>query len=109
MSDIHSTAWIVTNNALWGKLTDIRRREIRAWLRMNGVDPALVPVDSTVILAETAEDFWEILFEEYRRNEHGDIVIDPGDPDRAYVLDCSIPLTIDPPQHWLIPVIEDVA
>lgn len=98
------TAWIVTDGALWKKLTEVRRGEIKLWLRMNEIDPNSVPVDSTVMIVPEGSA-WEIWYEEFVR-ENGNIVIDPKDPDSAYVQQRSVPLIVDPPMHWLIPARE---
>jgi hypothetical protein len=104
----HSTSWIVTDGALWTKLTELRRREIRTWMRMNDIDPSLVPVDSTVTLVEEGGS-WVIRFEEFQQSESGAIMIDPKDPDSAYIRECAVPLVIDPPQYWLIPALGTAA
>lgn len=100
------TAWVVTDGALWAKLSKNRRAEIRTWLRMNGVVPRLVPVDCTVLLAPDDAGYWEIRYEEYRCNDDGRILVDPDNPDEAYVQAVAVPLVIDPPQHWLIPALD---
>lgn len=98
-------SWLVTDGMLWRKLTEIRRGEIRAWLRMNGIDPCTVPVDGTVVVAEV-DGVWLIRYEEFRTAEAG---TGSGDDEGVYAHECRAPLTIDPPMHWLIPSLEQTA
>ena len=95
------TSWTVTESESWRDMDWTRRKEIRAWLRMNGIRPADVPADSTVLLTESGGNGWEIWFEEYERGANGVIVVDPKKPDEAFVRECAVRLEIDPPIHWL--------
>jgi hypothetical protein len=95
--------WVVTDGPLWQKLSEVRRTEISTWLRMNGVSPRLVPVDATVMVAESAPGIWEIRYEEYPTDRDGNIVF--IDTDSAGIQARSVPLVIDPPMHWLIPAV----
>lgn len=104
-----STRWIVIDGSLWPRLPDLRRREIKAWLRMNGIEPRYVPVDSSVTLDENENGDWKIFFEQYRRSDEGNILVDPKNPYEAFVELCAVPLEIDPPQEWLIPCIPEAA
>lgn len=100
------TSWIVTESDIWRAMDFTRQKEIRAWLRMNGIRPADVPADSTVLLTESGDDGWEIWFEKYERSDSGAILVDPKKPDEAYVKECVVRLEIDPPLHWLYPARE---
>lgn len=97
------TSWIVTEPEAWQAMDWQRQKEIRAWLRMNGIRPADVPADSTVLLTESVEHGWEIWFEKYERSANGMILVDPHKPDEAFVKQYAVPLSIDPPVHWLTP------
>lgn len=100
------TSWIVTDPEGWRDMDFTRQKEIRAWLRMNGIHPVDVPADSTVLLTESGDDGWEIWFEKYERSDSGAILVDPKKPDEAYVKECAVRLEIDPPLHWLYPARE---
>lgn len=103
------TAWIITDSALWKAAPEVRQREIRSWLRMNGIAPRDVPADSTVLITDdTAGSVWEIWFEAYRRSEDGRILVDPDDRASAFVEERRVALAVDPPMHWLVPVEEPV-
>lgn len=97
------TSWIVTESGTWRDMDWTRQKEIRAWLRMNGIRPADVPADSTVLLTESGESGWEIWFEKYERTDNGMILVDPNKPDEAFVRECAVRLEIDPPMYWLSP------
>lgn len=104
MSKIRGTSWLILNEDLWKKLTDSRRTEIRTWLRMNGINPGIVPVDSDVLITEVSDGEWEIWFEEFQTNAVGDIVIDPDGTGEVCVFERATPMVIDPPVTWLIPI-----
>lgn len=106
MDSDHGAAWLVTDGAIWAKLSDLRKKELKIWLQMNGVDPGNVPVESSVMLAQTGPEDWQIWYEEYLRSESGNIMLDPNDPDAAYVGECAVDLVIDPPLEWLVPAWE---
>jgi hypothetical protein len=95
------TAWIVTNRELWRKTPELRRGEIRGWLKMNGIDPTKVPLESEILVHENSEGFWVIDFEEYRTDERGRILIDPSEPDKGYVQARTVPMDVDPPLYLL--------
>lgn len=97
--------WVVTDGTLWQKLSEIRRAEIRIWLRMNGINPSIVPVDATVMIVEAAHDQWEIWYEEYLANGDGTIVAADDGFDSICAYGRQVPLVIDPPMHWLIPAV----
>lgn len=103
MDSDHGATWLVTDSAIWVSLTDLRKKELRLWLRMNGIDPANVPVESSVMLAENGPENWEIWYEEYLRDDSGNVMLDPGDPGSAYVDEQAVALVIDPPMEWLVP------
>lgn len=94
-------AWIVTNADLWKKTPEVRRGEIRAWLRMHGIDSTRVPLDSEILIHENSEGIWVIDFMEYRTDDLGRILVDPDEPDQAYVQERTVPVDLDPPLYWL--------
>lgn len=100
----HITHWVVTDDQIWKKMLDFRKSEIRAWLKLNGVAPGSVPAASTVMISERTDGSWEIQYEQYQRAEDGCIMVDPDNPDEAYVEFMRTPLAFDPPMHWLTPI-----
>jgi hypothetical protein len=94
------TAWVVMNAGSWRSLPTNRQQEIRAWLQMNAISPLDVPADSTVVVTDDG-GAWEIWHEQFVRGDSGMLMVDPGQPDEAYVRECAVPLQIDPPVHWL--------
>jgi hypothetical protein len=103
METTTESRWLISDGPLWATFTDVRREEIKHWLLMHGIRPSDVPVDCEVWITDESGT-WEIRYEVYRRSDNGMIMIDPSNPDEAYVRECSTPLEIDPPSHWLIPM-----
>ncbi len=55
---------LVTDGQLWPKLTPSRQADIKAWLRMHGIDPHRVPLASEIRI-NGADDNWRIEYERY--------------------------------------------
>lgn len=108
MDETGGMSWLLTNAALWPKLSDFRKFEIKVWLEMNGINPRLVPIDTTIMLVvadpETDRENWTIQYEEFCTDADGHILADANHSDEAYAHKREVPLVVDPPIAWLIPV-----
>ncbi|WP_432169101.1 hypothetical protein [Streptomyces sp. 1222.5] len=75
-------------------------RPVLRWLRLHGIDPADVPVDSEVVIEPTA--FGPVIrYTAYLRNDEGFKYADPEDPDFAASEDRTALLCIEPDPEWL--------
>lgn len=108
MSEIRTMSWLVTNGALWPGFSWARRGEIRLWLEMNGIHPSNVPVGSEIVLTVPDPDrdpeHWVIRYDEYCTDENGLILVPSERSAEVYVHEREVPLVIDPPMEWLIPL-----
>jgi hypothetical protein len=99
-----TSRWLASSGETWKRLPEIRREELRNWLRMNGVDPYHVPVDSDVTVREISPGTWVIDYEAHVLTEDGRVQVSPTDPDDVYVQAKTTPLEINPPMYLLTPV-----
>lgn len=97
------TEWIVSNEKRWRYMNKRRRADLATWLRMNGIDPGLVPTETPLTLS-LFDDVWSIEFEQMVTDEQGVIVQSPDDPDKVEILHHSVELVIPPPSSWLTAV-----
>jgi len=77
-------------------------RTVQAWLRANGIDPDDVPVDSELVIEDSAFGM-AIRYQAYRLNEDGRRYVDPDDPDRVATENRTALLQLPPPADWLAP------
>lgn len=75
-------------------------RAVEEWLRVNGIDPADVPVESELVIEDSAFGL-VIRYTAYLRNADGAKYVDPDDPHFAASVDRTAVLQLAPPADWL--------
>ncbi|MGW1001757.1 hypothetical protein [Streptomyces sp. NPDC002520] len=75
-------------------------RAVRRWLRLNGIDPHDVPLDSELVIEDSAYGM-VIRHEAYLTTDDGHKYIDPDNPDRAATDDRTAVLRVAPKPQWL--------
>ncbi|MFI5973571.1 hypothetical protein [Streptomyces sp. NPDC051452] len=75
-------------------------RSVQRWLRLHGIDPIDVPVDSEMVIEPTA--FGPVIrYTAYLRNDQGHRYVDPEAPEFAASEDRTALLRIAPEPQWL--------
>lgn len=75
---------------------DAARREVCAWLRANGVDPARTPMEPD---ASVANGQLTIRQKVGRPSEHADVLVDvrdPADPNRVLTETITVSVVVEP-------------
>ncbi|MCQ9178572.1 hypothetical protein KMT30_05915 [Streptomyces sp. IBSBF 2953] len=80
--------------------TELGLRAVQEWFRVNGIEPADVPVASKVAIEDSAFGI-VIRYTAYLRNADGAKYVDPDDPHSAASADRTALLQIAPPSDWL--------
>lgn len=93
---------VIDCEQLWKRLcgTPDGLRAVRAWLQANGIDPSDVPVESEVVVEDSAFGL-VIRYEAYLKDANGMRYVDPDKPDRAASEFRTALLQLAPPAEWL--------
>lgn len=73
---------------------------VQRWCRLNGINPSQVPVDSKMIIEDSAYGL-VIRYDAYLTTEDGYRYVDPNNPDQAAVEPRTAVLAVAPPDAWL--------
>lgn len=97
----------ISNAGLWPQISSNPHRvdELFNWLRVNGIEPDDIPVDTTMTVeAANREGELVIRYEANLRNTDGRLYLaDPDDPDSGPAREQRVtPLKVAPPTHWQI-------
>jgi hypothetical protein len=92
---------VIDGEALWAHA--IARpdgmRSVYQWLRLHSIDPQDVPIDSDLVMEDSA--FGPVIrYSTLLRNADGRRYVDPEDPDRAARAQRTAPLRALPDQAW---------
>ncbi|MFJ6730041.1 hypothetical protein ACIQPQ_34595 [Streptomyces sp. NPDC091281] len=73
---------------------------VQAWLRANGITPSDVPLDSDIVIEDSAYGI-VIRYTSFRRNEQGNLYVDPENPEYAASRVRTAVLLVAPAPQWL--------
>ncbi|MGW6292451.1 hypothetical protein [Streptomyces sp. NPDC055058] len=75
-------------------------RAAQTWMRVNGIDPNVVPLHSQLLIEDSA--FGPVIrYTAFRRNEAGRFYVDPDGEGEAACEDRTALLHLPPPADWL--------
>lgn len=75
-------------------------RSVQRWLRLNGIEPRDVPLDSEMVIEDSAYGR-VIRYTAYLHDDQGRKYVDPEDPDFAASEDRTAVLRVAPKPQWL--------
>ena len=93
---------VIDCHELWHKVVDQPGglRAVHMWMRLHGIDPEDVPLDSEMVIEDTAYGL-VIRYTAHLRNESGNKYVDPEAPEFAASEDRTAVLRAAPEPQWL--------
>ncbi|MFJ8146588.1 hypothetical protein ACIQ6R_16175 [Streptomyces sp. NPDC096048] len=94
------TARLISSATLWHlHVTQGRSEDLCAWVRANGIDPDLVPIEHDLTIADTP-DGPVIRYRAYVTEEGGTKLVDPNRSGQPLMEEHTTPLVVEPPNDW---------
>ncbi|WP_416976673.1 hypothetical protein [Streptomyces sp. T028] len=93
---------VIDCHELWDKVAGQRDglRAVQRWLRLNGIEPRDVPLDSEMVIEDSAFGM-VIRYTAYLYDDEGRKYVDPDAPEFAASEDRTAVLRVAPEPQWL--------
>ncbi|MGW0582405.1 hypothetical protein ACWD25_42230 [Streptomyces sp. NPDC002920] len=93
---------VIDCHELWDKVAGQPDglRAVQRWMRLNSIEPNDVPLDSEMVIEDSAYGM-VIRYTAYLRNADGNLYVDPDAPDFAASRDRTALLKAAPKPQWL--------